>query len=153
MDMPHPLQPSHHCALTCLAASPACSSIFIFFFPFFGGFATVVYPLNSFQMGLRFSSFLQAGGARRLPTGRCRAEHSICRGFGSAGCGGSSRARLAGQRSAGTWRRSQTPSGLGRPEEPFPHRQPGRTDGWTDGRMAPAPLGTRRCREKGRRAE
>lgn len=56
-----------------------------------------------------------ASGVRGLPMGRCRAERSICRGFGSAGCGGSFCACLTGHCSAGTWRRSQTPSGLGRP--------------------------------------
>lgn len=35
-----------------------------------------------------------------VPVGRCRAERSICRGFGSAGCGGSSR---ASRRAALSW--------------------------------------------------
>lgn len=122
-----------------------------FFFPS-SGFATLVYPLNSFQMGLPLlllpSRRRHASGVRRLPIGRCRAERSICRGFGSAGCGGSFCARLDGQHSAGTWRRSQTPSGLGRPAARGAVPRAGSPDGRTDGashaqhgRGAAAPLG------------
>lgn len=138
---PCPLHPSASHDLTGVAASLPAPSPFSRFLSFLG-FTALLYPLNSFQMGLPLfllpSRRCHASGARWLPIGRCRAERSICRGFGSAGCGGSFCAGLAGQRSAGTWRRSQTPSGLGRPDA----RGAVPRSGSPDGRMVPATLST-----------
>lgn len=138
--MPWPPQPRT------VAPPPAVSdslctlfNFILFFFFNVGGFTTVVYPLNSFQMGLCFSSFLYAGSAQRLPTSRCRAGRSICRGFGRAGCPAAPACISPGSAQLGPGAPHKHHLALAGPWSPSqcwqPVRMDGWIDGWTDGRM------------------
>lgn len=105
------------------------SSILHFFFLIFGGFTAAVYPLNSFQMGLCFSSLLYAGSAQRLPTSRCRAGRSICRGFGRAGCPAAPACISPGSAQLGPGAPHKHHLALAGPWSPSQRWQPVRMDG------------------------
>lgn len=133
--MPWPPQPRTVAPPPPFLTPSAHSSILYFFFFNVGGFTAVVYPLNSFQMGLCFSSFLYAGSAQRLPTSRCRAGRSICRGFGRAGCPAAPACISPGSAQLGPGAPHKHHLALAGPWSPSQCWQPVRMDGWIDGRM------------------
>lgn len=129
MGIPWPSQPSTVASPPAISNSLCTLFNFTLFFLIFGGFTAAVYPLNSFQMGLCFSSLLYAGSAQRLPTSRCRAGRSICRGFGRAGCPAAPACISPGSAQLGPGAPHKHHLALAGPWSPSQRWQPVRMDG------------------------